>query len=654
MPCVLPQPRAPFEGTSRRGSAKPRIIEGVRSSLSSLPLVAAIAGLVAGLGASIPLAHGDVKPATIGTNEIKEGMKGYGLTVFHGTKPERFDVEVIGVLHNFRPSQDLILVKTPNNARLDMAKGVHGMSGSPIYLDGRLAGAYSYIVGSFPAEPVVGVTPIAPMLTELHRPIPRGFWPIEGGAPLPSEPQPQPAEPRSRGATSFDGPPGGYDLEAHAAQIATRYARTRGDGGYSYSSPLMMAGLSDRAAAYLGKLLSPMGLDVVQGGGGGDAKPEPGDLDHFVDGGGIGVQFIAGDMSAMTFGTVTHVEGKRLCAFGHPMSEAGNVFLPTALMRILWFHASLQSSSKIGEPIAPFGALVQDRMSAVVADETLHAPTFPMSVDVRGVEGAVKTSWHTTLAEERFMSSSLVASVVGTAMDATSSEHRDITWRLVSKVSVKGHGTVTLEDFGVAIGGTPDPGDFGRARVVRTVGDVMNNPWEMTRVEKVESVMTVQYARELWRLRGVDTLEDAVDAGGTAHLVLHLVPFVGKEIEKTIDVKIPSELAGKEVDIEIIPGYEVNPELAAPEDVNELLANETQQSALPRSVVAQIRVPSEGVTYHGRVAPRLPPFALDALRPAHSDVGPEPFYSYERTTFPLDNYVEGRDHAKVKVRAVVR
>ncbi len=638
------------------------MIFGVRSSLSSLPslpalpLLATLVGLGAGLGLSVPLAHGDVKAATIATSEIKEGMKGYGLTVFHGTRPERFDVEVIGVLHNFRPSQDLILVKTPNNPRLDLAKGVHGMSGSPIFLDGRLAGAYSYIIGSFPAEPVVGVTPIAPMLTEMHRPIPPGFWPIEGGAPLPSNPPPTPAPALAPGSTasSFDGPPGTYDLEAHAAQLAARRTASRGDGPRAYATPIMVAGLGDRTAAYLARLFEPLGFEMVQGGGGGQGKLEPGELDHFVDGGAIGVEFIAGDMSAMTFGTVTHVEGKRLCAFGHPMSESGNVLLPTALMRVLWFHASLQSSSKVGEPIAPLGALVQDRMSAVVADETMTAPTFPVSVDIRGVEGAVKTSWHTKLAEERFMSASLVAAVIGTAMDATSSEHRDVTWKLVSKVSVQGHGTLTLEDFGVAVGGTPDPGDFGHSRVVRTVGDVLNNPWELTRVEKVESVLSVQYARELWKLRGVDALEDAVDAGGTVHLVMHLVPFVGNEITKTIDVKIPVELAGKEVDIELMPGYEVAPDLAAPENLNELLANETQQSSLPKSVVAQLRVPSEGVTFHGHVAPRLPPFALDALRPAHSDVGPEPFYSYVRTVLPLDQYVEGHDHAKIKVRAVVR
>jgi len=111
-------------------------------------LGAIAAGIVVALGIGAPLARGDAKPATISIDEIRDGMKGFGLTVFKGTEPERFDVEVIGVLHQFRPGQALIVIKTPN-PRLDVLKTVRGMSGSPIYLEGRLAGAYSYSLSSF-------------------------------------------------------------------------------------------------------------------------------------------------------------------------------------------------------------------------------------------------------------------------------------------------------------------------------------------------------------------------------------------------------------------------------------------------------------------------------------------------------------------------
>jgi hypothetical protein len=121
-----------------------------------------------------------------------------------------------------------------------------------------------------------------------------------------------------------------------------------------------------------------------------------------------------------------------------------------------------------------------------------------------------------------------------------------------------------------------------------------------------------------------------------------------------VEATMPEELAGKDVEIEIVPGYEVVPELAAPESLDELLANEPKQTVSPRSVVVQFRVPSQGIAYRGHVTQRLPTFTLDALRPQSSDTGPDPFPSWSRVVLPLDWYIEGKDKVKVKVRSVVR
>src|SRR6185503_15272311 len=122
------------------------------------------------------------RPDTLSVDQIKPGMKGYGLTVFEGTKPERFGVEVIDVIKNFRPRQDAILIKTVH-PRLDVVNVVRGMSGSPIFIDGKMIGAYAY-GWSFGKEPVAGVTPIHNMLEDLARPLPKSIfgWPLQ---PLP-------------------------------------------------------------------------------------------------------------------------------------------------------------------------------------------------------------------------------------------------------------------------------------------------------------------------------------------------------------------------------------------------------------------------------------------------------------------------------------
>ena len=219
---------------------------------------------------------------------------------------------------------------------------------------------------------------------------------------------------------------------------------------------------------------------------------------------------------------------------------------------------------------------------------------------------------------------------------------------------MRNHGTIELEDFGVATGGMPDAGELAHAKVVRAVGDVLNNPWEQTHIDKIETTIFVDYTRDLWKLRGVDVLEPIVDGGQTARVRVHLVPFAGPEVTKILEVKIPEELAGKDVELEIVPGYQVVPDLAAPQSLSDLLANATRQSVLPRSLVVQFRVRSQGLAYKGHVADRLPSFALDAMRPTSTDVAPDAFPSYSRSVVALDRYVDGADRVKVKVRSVVR
>lgn len=619
-------------------------------------LFAALGGTALGLFASLPLAHGDAKPGTIGADEIKEGMKGYGLSVFHGEEPEKFDVDVIGVLHNFRAGQDLIMVKT-THPRLAITRNVQGMSGSPIWIEGRLAGAYAYSLRQFMVEPVAGVTPIAPMLTELHRPMPAGFWPLGGAAPLPAQPTPSTLPQRradaDSGATRWVGAPGFYDAKEHQAQVAARIGVTDGSGVVAVDTPLLVAGLGERSLAMLKTAFEPLGV-FPQAGGGGQAPATSSGAQHFVDGGSLGVQLSKGDVSMMGLGTVTHVEGARLCGFGHPMMNAGDSALPTALGRVLMIYASDQHSFKVGEATKSLGALVGDRQSAVVVDETKVAPTIPMHVEVKGVSGAPRTSWNVEVAEERFMSANLAATVLGGVIEATVSDHRDITWAMKTRVKVRGHGPVDLDDFGIAIGGMPEAGEWFQSRVIRVLGDSLNNPWENVHVESVESTITVEYARDLLRLRGVDVLDPVVDAGDKARLLLHLLPFSGVEVQKTVEVTMPRDLAGKDVEVEVVPGYEVAPEVAAPENLDQLLANASRQNLPPKSVVVQFKVPLQGVTYEGHVAPRLPSFALDALRPQSTDRAPESFVSYARTVVPIDQFIEGRDKVKIKVRSVLR
>jgi hypothetical protein len=321
---------------------------------------------------------------------------------------------------------------------------------------------------------------------------------------------------------------------------------------------------------------------------------------------------------------------------------------------VLWIYASEQHSFKVGEAVRPLGAMVQDRQSCVVVDETKQAPMFPVTIDIKGVDRAPKTHWAMEVMEERFMSAGLVASMFGSAVEATVAESRDATWFLHSKVKFAGYGAIELDDYGIAIGGMPEAGDFASSRVVRAVGEMLNNPWNNVKLEGIESTLSVQFTRDVYRLRGVEALDPVVDAGQKARFVVHLVPFTGPPITRTVDLLIPADLAGRDVEVEILPGFEVPIDSAAPENTSQLFVNLSRSSVTPKSVVVQVRTPQVGVAFHGHVAERLPDFAFDAFRPVTTDIAPEPLPSYARSVTSLDKYVQGRDKVKIKVRSVVR
>jgi hypothetical protein len=593
-----------------------------------------------GLGAAgaLPAKGRDILPVS----ELRPGMKGYGLTVFRGTDPERFDVEVIGTVHNFRPHQDLILIKT-SHPRLDVAKVVKGMSGSPVFVGDKMIGAYAY-GWQFGAEPIAGVTPIESMLDELSRPIPA----LEPLAPA------RPIKVAAAGSR-FAGAPGAYDLAAHVRQLAAFETRPSGAGANltAVATPVLLGGMTDGVAKIAQDLLAPLGLEAVQGGGAG-ATTEAGAPTRFTDGGAIGVQMISGDISAMGLGTVTRVDGRKLVAFGHPMLNAGASAMPTCIGKILWVLASQSSSFKIGEAVRPLGALVNDRQAGIVVDAGATAPVFPVTVNIEGVAGAPRKQWSFTVAHEKLMAPMFLAVAVGNAIEATTSERRDVTWHARTELFVTRYGPVVLEDAGVAVGGTPDADDWMRSRAVRALGAILNNPWEPARVERVTTTMSIKFARDLYRLRGAHALSDVVDAGQKARIRLDLEPFAGPMEHKVIELAIPRELAGKEIDIDLDPGYRESPELPAPDSVADLLANLPRQSYPVDSIVASIRLPEQGVSTHGQVAERLPRGALDALRPLHDTSSPEPFVSYLRTAIPINRFLDGKDRVHLSVRPVLR
>ncbi len=604
------------------------------------------------VGASVAHALPDA-PNTLPVSEIKPGMKGYGLTVFSGTTPDKFDVEVVSILHNFRPAQDLVIIKTPH-PRLNITRTVAGMSGSPIYLNGKMIGAYAY-GWLFGVEPIAGVTTIKSMLEEQARPIPRTLFPRSGG-PLPISDAAEGAPRRSPHA--FLGPADGYDLGAHAAQVAkfAKPALEAPDGSLlaRASTPLLIGGMGSSAIKTATEMLSPLGLDPMQAGGGGKATQDPDAPTKFVDGGAIGVQLVRGDVSAMSLGTVTRVQGDKLVAFGHPMLGGGVESLPTAVAKVHWILASQNRSFKIGEAVRPLGALVNDRQSAIVIDTSVKAPTFPVHLEIQGAMGAPKPIWNMEVAHDQFMAPMFTGMALGAGLEETAAERHDMTWRATSKLKVGKYGTITLLDFGAGNGSPISADEFVRGRLVKAIGALLNNPWEPVVIEGVDTTVRVSYDREVSAIRGAKVLDPEVDAGAPVRIRLTLQPYQGKLETRDIEVKVPAEMAGREVDIDLAPGWDVDRPLPTPDSVDELMANLPNPTFDPESIVATFRLKDAAAAYKGKIVSRLPPGALDMLRPSSASDAPEIFAAQVHTAVPLKRFLTGRDSVRVFIRPILR
>jgi len=322
--------------------------------------------------------------------KIRPGMKGYGLSVFKGTTIEKFPITVIGVLERYDFDMDAILIRIDGGTVVRRKSGViAGMSGSPIFINGKLVGAISF-GWYFPKEPVCGVTPITAMLAC-------------------TDPKRYPSPRFKTGLLRPKGSPvvvGGRSI--HRVWVAPNQIeakrlseRLRPDEGLlvPVATPLIVSGVPRSVLPLLQRMLEPYNFLVVEGGGGKtsvpvkDAPIRPGSA--------LGVQIVGGDIDLTGVGTVTWVEGNKVLAFGHPMMGFGEVDLPITSAYVTDIISSYQFSSKLAVSLKECGRLTQDRAFAVAGELGKPSRTVPMKVALRNFAQKLQRFYNLNLASHR-------------------------------------------------------------------------------------------------------------------------------------------------------------------------------------------------------------------------------------------------------------
>ena len=591
-------------------------------------------------------------PGFIHVDEIRPGMKGYGLSVFRGTEPERFDVEVIDVLHNFRPNQDLILIRTPHPL-LDRARGVAGMSGSPIYLDGRLAGAYAY-GWSFGSDPVVGVTPIASMLAELKRPAGVDMFP--GAKPLPGGPSAKSSERRPSNDRFAGLPPYRGEHEVGALSTVRAFQKQRASvqaplGLHRATTPIMLGGLHDSVAHMLAKELEPLGFVATQASVGGGSNEGP---KAFEPGGAVAVELARGDISITGVGTVTYVDkGGRTLAFGHPMMGAGASGLPTATARVLHVLVSENRSFKLAESGQSLGTLVQDRQPAIVIDPHIEPARIPVRVKINGVEGAPKTEWRVDVASHRILSPSIVFGVILNAVQSTAGDVTDVIFRARSKVGIEGHGIVTLEEQGFSPMGAASPVVFSQLRMFGLMEAAFANAFESSRVTSIDLELDIERSREVYQVSDASVAYDEVDPGEEVTIYVRLRQVDQPDTIRAVKVLIPQAAAGRTVKVAVAAGNKVAIEQPRAGSLDDLIER-TQRRYPATSLVVALQMPTRGLRFEGHVVDSLPASALNSLQLVSTTEDSRPFVTQSRTEIKLQRVVVGATNLALRVRSAAR
>jgi len=345
------------------------------------------------------------EPAFFPLKDLRQGMRATGRTVFAGDKVEDFQVEILGVLENSGPKQSIILARL-SGGPLERTGVMQGMSGSPVYIDGKLVGAVA-MAFPFSKEPIAGIRPIEEMVT--GRP---------GG------------DGKARAGFSLSG-------DNLLASFPKRDSRGTFDSKLiDIATPVSFSGFSAGTLEHFAPQLRSLGLEPRQGVSGGASSAAKVASGPLQPGSMISVQLASGDLSIGADGTVTHIDGNRIYAFGHRFLSVGSTELPFARASVITLLANLSSSFKISSSGEWLGAITSDHNTAVAGELGRRPRMVPLSIAVKS--GGRTSTYQMEIVNDRLLSPLLMQMAMYSALDSTE--------RTLGPSSIGLHGTVEFEN----------------------------------------------------------------------------------------------------------------------------------------------------------------------------------------------------------------
>lgn len=476
------------------------------------------------------------------SKDLRRGMKGYGLSVFAGSKPTRFNVEIIGVINGDGPHTSLILARFSGDP-IDRTGVIAGMSGSPVYIDGRLVGAVSH---AFPwaKEPIGAIRPIEEMLQVLNKEKYRKqhdkrdseeaiqFIPLETAMR-------KQLEKLNKKYYQNDYFQNGLDQSERIVQLDNKKLTLR-----PIKTPILFSGIDSSILNVITPELSRYGLYPIQSGSGGIYKAKENETKELNPGDAVGIPLITGDMHASPVGTVTYRKGKEVLIFGHPSFFKGSVDLPMSKEYVHTVIPSREVSFKLASTIFEVGKITQDRNAAVAGELGKFSPMIPVKVAVTN-EGQKHNYNFKIVKDKMFFPNLLVSCIMQSVLNANSKmSHSSIKFKFEIKVKNLETGKIDIvKTHDYLTGNETQKNMFqGMFRLSLPLQALLFNQFVKTEVLEVKAELDLFPGWKACEITKIKVLKNRVKRGDEVPILITLKNYKGKKIFKKVSVTIPESI----------------------------------------------------------------------------------------------------------------
>lgn len=559
-------------------------------------------------------------------------MHGVAYTVFQGTKPEPMEVEALGVLKNANgPKGDIILVRLAGR-KAEYNGVAAGMSGSPVYFDGKLAGALAFRIGEFSKEPIAGVTPIEEMLeiSAMDR--------TPGNGPA-----------TANGAVNVPNKTSGPGVTAFSAQSVQDFANYL----TPIETPLVFNGFSQDAIQLFAPQFAASGIVPVMGAGSVSDTKQPEPLEP---GSAVSAILVRGDMDIAATCTVTYIDAAHLLACGHPLMQFGMIALPMTKAQVLATLASPLNAFKIVNATEPVGAFVQDRHTGMMGEFGKKPDMIPVTLNIHG--GPADKQFHYEILNNAHLSPLAMMATVYNALHGVNEYGEDTTYRMSGSINVSGYPVVAVQNMFAAA----DGGQAAAVLAALSLGDrfarIYDNPYNVPDVRGVQLDFAIVRDRRSARLESARTDVTEARPGDEITIETVLRPYRGEGMVRQIPIHIPTSTSKGPLHILVSDGDTLDrvrrsgPMFGRKLDLASTIALLNKQHVNNRVYVSLLEADPEAMI-GDKVMPALPLSimnVMDGMRGTQEMVVQAESSVNEAATAPLDYVVSGAQVLTITIK----